>query len=328
MAGELMTQDLKPTYFIDSDSPAIGEFSRAATRKTKSDLAKAIKLYYAVRDGITYNPYSFSLDKDSFRASFILSKGNGWCVQKAILLAAVGRAAGIPTRLRFANVKNHLATERLKALMKTDLFVFHGLTEFYLEGRWVKATPAFNLSLCEKFGVLPLEFDGRNDSVFHPFDKNGRQHMEYTHDYGPFDDFPYELMMMEMRKYYPHFFSDDFSKLSVAADSFEAEAARTEKGTGAIHLKRIQKTADELQKIPGVGKSIAEDLRAIGIKKISDLRDGNPEVLYDALCGRMGKSVDRCVLYVFRCAVYFASNTKHDPEKLKWWNWKDEKGKG
>jgi transglutaminase-like putative cysteine protease len=226
MAGELMIQDLKPTYFIDSDSPDIGEFARAATGKTKSDLEKAIKLYYAVRDGITYNPYSFSLDNDSFRASFIFSKGDGWCVQKAILLAAVGRAAGIPSRLRFANVKNHLATERLKALMKTDLFVFHGLTEFYLEGRWLKATPAFNLSLCEKFGVLPLEFDGRNDSVFHPFDKNGRRHMEYTHDYGPFDDFPYEVMMMEMRKYYPHFFSDEFSKGSVAPDSFEAEAAR------------------------------------------------------------------------------------------------------
>jgi transglutaminase-like putative cysteine protease len=217
---------LKPTCFIDSDSPAIGEFSRAATGNTQSDLEKAIKLYYAVRDGIIYNPYAFALDKDSFRAGFILSKGNGWCVQKAILLTAVGRAAGIPARLRFANVINHLATERLKALMKTDLFVFHGLTEFYLEGRWVKATPAFNLSLCEKFGVLPLEFDGKNDSIFHPFDKNGRRHMEYIHDYGPFDDFPYELMIMESRKYYPHFFSDDLPESPAAPDAFELEAAR------------------------------------------------------------------------------------------------------
>ena len=216
---------LRSTYFIDSDSPAIGEFSRAATGKAKSDLEKAIKLYYAVRDGIIYNPYSFSLDKDSFRASFILSKGNGWCIQKAILLAAAGRAVGIPSRLRFANVINHLATERLKALMKTDLFVFHGLTEFYLEGRWVKATPAFNLSLCEKFGVLPLEFDGRNDSIFHPFDKKGQPHMEYTHDYGSFDDFPYEMLLTETRKYYPHLFSAERPETPVASDSFEVEAA-------------------------------------------------------------------------------------------------------
>ncbi len=217
---------LTPTYFIASNSPAIGEFSRAAAGNAQSDLEKAVKLYYAVRDKIIYNPYSFSLDKESFRADVILAKGNGWCVQKAILLAAAGRAAGIPARLRFANVVNHLVTERLRELMKTDLFVFHGLTEFYLEGQWVKATPAFNLSLCEKFGVLPLEFDGKNDSIFHPFDKNGRRHMEYVHDYGPFADFPYELMIMEARKYYPHFFSADLPVFPAAPDAFEVEAAR------------------------------------------------------------------------------------------------------
>lgn len=90
-------------------------------------------------------------------------------------------------------------------------------------------------------------------------------------------------------------------------------------------MKRVQRIEDELQSIPGVGKSIAEDLRVIGIKKISDLRDGNPEVLYNDLCKRMGKPIDRCLLYVFRCAVYFASNPNHDPEKLKWWYWKDSK---
>ncbi len=214
------------TYFIASSSPAIVEFSSAATGDAQSDLEKAVKLYYAVRDKIIYNPYSFSLDKESFHADVILSKGNGWCVQKAILLAATGRAAGIPARLRFANVINHLVTERLRDILKTDLFVFHGLTEFYLEGQWVKATPAFNLSLCEKFGVLPLEFDGKNDSIFHPFDKNGRRHMEYVHDYGPFDDFPYELMIMEARKYYPHFFSAELPELPAAPDAFEVEATR------------------------------------------------------------------------------------------------------
>lgn len=223
---------LSPTYFITSGSPAIGDFSRSATGEAQSDLEKAVKLYYAVRDNIIYNPYSFSLDKDSFRADVVLAKGNGWCVQKAILLAAAGRAAGIPTRLRFVNVVNHLVTERLKELMKTDLFVFHGLTEFYLEGRWVKATPAFNLSLCEKFGVLPLEFDGKNDSIFHPFDKSGRQHMEYVHDYGPFDDLPFELMLLEARKYYPHLFSGELPELPAAPDTFEAEAAKeTDKRT-------------------------------------------------------------------------------------------------
>lgn len=90
-------------------------------------------------------------------------------------------------------------------------------------------------------------------------------------------------------------------------------------------MKRVQNAADELQNIPGVGRSIAEDLRSLGIRRVIDLRDKNPETLYDELCKKMGKPVDRCMLYVFRCAVYFASHTRHDSEKLKWWYWKDSK---
>lgn len=79
----------------------------------------------------------------------------------------------------------------------------------------------------------------------------------------------------------------------------------------------------ELQVIPGVGKSIAEDLIDLSINKVSDLKDRNPEKLYEQLCNLRGMHIDRCMLYVFRCAVYFASHEKHDPEKLTWWNWKD-----
>jgi len=80
---------------------------------------------------------------------------------------------------------------------------------------------------------------------------------------------------------------------------------------------------DELQEIPGVGKSIAKDLRAIGIKAISDLKDKDPEKLYDKICDKYGKKIDRCMLYVMRTAVYYASHRKHKPRLLKWWNWKD-----
>jgi hypothetical protein len=79
----------------------------------------------------------------------------------------------------------------------------------------------------------------------------------------------------------------------------------------------------DLTRIPGVGPSIASDLRSLGIREIAELRGRNPERLYSELCRQTGHHVDRCVLYVFRCAVYFASESKHDPEKLKWWNWKD-----
>ncbi len=101
-----------------------------------------------------------------------------------------------------------IIVEELKSLLKTDLFVFHGYDEIYLGGKWVKATPAFDRELCQRFKVLPLEFDGRSDSIFHPFDAEGRKHMEYVHDYGTFDDFPHELMVSESKKYYSHLFTD------------------------------------------------------------------------------------------------------------------------
>lgn len=79
----------------------------------------------------------------------------------------------------------------------------------------------------------------------------------------------------------------------------------------------------DLQSIPGVGKKIAEDLNLIGIHGISDLSNKNPEELYERLCVTKGYKVDRCVVYVFRCAVYYVTEELHNPEKLKWWNWKD-----
>jgi len=81
----------------------------------------------------------------------------------------------------------------------------------------------------------------------------------------------------------------------------------------------------ELQQIPGVGKKIAADLYSLGIRSIKELENKDPEELYLKLCAKQGTHIDRCMLYVFRCAVYYASHKKHNPELLKWWNWKDKK---
>ncbi len=201
-----MDRYTRPTYYIDSDSPSVTTFAQKASGGGTTDREKAVNLYYAVRDGFPYNPYRFTLEKEKYKASFTLAAGEGFCIQKAILLAATARALGIPARLGFGNVINHLATQRLKELMGSDLFVFHGYTELFIDGKWVKATPAFNREMCEKFGTIPLEFDGVSDSVFHPYDRNGNLHMEYVHNYGSFDDMPYELMIEEMKKYYPQWF--------------------------------------------------------------------------------------------------------------------------
>jgi transglutaminase-like putative cysteine protease len=127
-------------------------------------------------------------------------------VQKAVLLAALARAAEIPAKVGFADVRNHLASPRLVETMKTDVFAFHGFVELHLDGRWVKATPAFDRRLCERHGVHPLEFDGRHDALFHPYDQAGQRHMEYIHQHGTFADLPLELMLETMRRHYPHFF--------------------------------------------------------------------------------------------------------------------------
>jgi transglutaminase-like putative cysteine protease len=193
---------LQPGAYIDSDHPAVIAFARQRVRGA-TELERAVSLYYAVRDEIRYNPFLDFTTESAYRASTCLEAGEGFCVGKAALLAACARAEGIPARVGFADVKNHLSTPRLLEYIGTDLFVYHGYSELYLEGKWVKATPAFNLALCTKFRVKPLEFDGRNDSIFHPYDQDGRQHMEYVRDRGSFADVPAAEIQQAFREFYP-----------------------------------------------------------------------------------------------------------------------------
>jgi transglutaminase-like putative cysteine protease len=215
---------LAPTEYIESDLPEVAAFARRAVGRASSDRARAVRLYYAVRDGFRYDPWAFGLDPEIFRASTTLASGTGFCIPKAILLAAAARALGIPSRLAFADVRNHLASKRLLAVMRTNLFAFHGLAELELEGRWVKATPAFDLALCEQFGVLPLEFDGRADSILHPFDQTGKLHMEYVVDRGSFADLPLAELTRVTHEHYPHLF-DEHGRLTGWARDARSPAA-------------------------------------------------------------------------------------------------------
>ena len=196
---------LQATNFIDSDTPAVQAFARRSIEGAITARDKAVKLYYAVRDDIRYDPYSFSLDAADYKASRVLAAGTGFCVPKAILLTAVARAVDIPAAVGFADVRNHLNTEKLYKAMGTDVFIYHGYTALFLDGEWVKATPAFNIELCQRFGVLALEFDGKNDALFHPYDAHDRRHMEYLQDRGWFADVPFEQMIEDFKSTYPNF---------------------------------------------------------------------------------------------------------------------------
>jgi len=162
-----------------------------------------VRLYYAVRDDIRYDAYMAGPTVEVLRASDALRARRGWCVSKAVLLAACARAVGIGARVGFADVHNHLSTARMRDFMGTDVFYYHGYTQLHVEGRWVKATPAFNIELCEKMGLLPLEFDGLTDSLYHPFDRDGRAHMEYLRDHGVFDAVPVAAMIACWSAHYP-----------------------------------------------------------------------------------------------------------------------------
>jgi len=192
---------LKPTYYIDYDSPSVSLCSKEIAASHPYEKARAV--FDFVRDRIIYTPYSPFYLPEHYPASETFERGEGFCVQKAVLLAALARAQGIPARLVLADIKNYLVPPKLWAMMKTNLFAFHGYNELYIDGRWIKVTPTFDIDMCKKLNLRPVEFDGHNPAVFHSHDLNGRLHIEYVADHGHFADLPFEKVTDGFRRAYP-----------------------------------------------------------------------------------------------------------------------------
>lgn len=195
---------LSATEFLDTGHPDVVAFTQNAVGDATAEREKAIRLYYAVRDRIRYDPFLIRLDRDFYRASDVIRRGSGYCINKAVLLAACARVAGIPSALGFADVVNHLNSPKLKERMGgREVFLHHGYAVLSIDGRWVKAAPAFNIELCERFRVLPTEFDGQSDAVLQEFDADSRKHMEYLRHHGIWSDLPFNRIADEFRGYYP-----------------------------------------------------------------------------------------------------------------------------
>lgn len=193
-----------PTPLLDSEHPAVQAFAYEAIGVASSPRERAIRLFYAVRDGIRYDPFTCSARVERYRASHVAGTARNWCVPKAGLFVAAARAVGIPAALGLADVTNHLNTEKLRQRMGgTDIFHDHGYGALWLEGRWVKAAPVFNRELCERFGVLATEFDGLNDALLQQYDAQGRQSMQYLTDHGLFLELPFEKVMADFSRHYP-----------------------------------------------------------------------------------------------------------------------------
>lgn len=216
--------ELRPTEFIDHESDEIRDFVRRTLSGVHGGRTEhAVALYSAVRDRIRYEIYGADLSRPGLRASQVLRTGSGMCIHKSVLYAASLRAIGVPSRLVLTDVRNHLASARLRELIGGDVFRFHCLTSVHTGQEWVRATPVFNRILCRLYGIAPLDFDGTTDSLHHPFDQKGRKHMEFLHVHGEFDDLPYDLVIDGLRAAHPRIFADPEH---VTAGSLVADAQR------------------------------------------------------------------------------------------------------
>ena len=194
---------LQPTEILDSDHPEVISFAESVTKGDHEDpVQAAVQLYYAVRDGIRYNPYVSFHRPEDYRASNILAWGRSYCVGKAALLCALARARKIPCRMGFATVRNHLASQKLIDYLGSDRFVYHGYVEFWLNDNWVKATPAFNAELCELHHVDPLEFDGYTDSIYQSYNRDNELYMEYVAFLGTYADVPVTKIVKSWKEAY------------------------------------------------------------------------------------------------------------------------------
>jgi transglutaminase-like putative cysteine protease len=185
-----MSEYLKATAAIEADHPLIKAKAAELTAGVAPDREKAVQLFYFVRDRIPYNLYMISMHPDDFRASFVLETGKGYCVQKAVLLCALARAAGIPSRLALARIRNHRVPPKIRERLGRNEFPGHGYNQFLFDGQWVTAAATFDAKLCSRVGVPVVEFDGRNDAMLPDSALDGGPYIEYVERYGTFDDLP------------------------------------------------------------------------------------------------------------------------------------------
>jgi len=199
---------LRATSTIDCDSESIKQKAQNVIKEQGEDIDKAKSLFYFVRDGIKYNMYSPISEIGDFRASEILKKGEGNCVQKAVVLCALARAIGIPARLGFADFRNHRISNEVFEKLGTDLFIYHGYSDLYIDKKWVKATPALDIETCREQRFIPVEFDGKRDAKFPSHDLDGKRHVEYVKQHGHYEDLPIdELHACWAQVYEPYFAS-------------------------------------------------------------------------------------------------------------------------
>jgi len=208
MLKNAAARTLCATEFLDCDTALVQDYAKRIIGSAQDPVEQARKLYYAMRDRILYDVYDIDLSRAGMRASSILSAGTGFCIHKSIAFTAAARSVGIPCRLAFADVRNHISTPRLREIVGGEVFHWHSYAEIYLNGRWIKATPVFNLKLCQLFGIAPLEFDGTSDAALQLYDKQSDQYLEFICHHGSFEEFPYAQCIAALKRHHPLLFTN------------------------------------------------------------------------------------------------------------------------
>ena len=193
---------------LDNCSPAVQDQAVRLTGSVGDAGQAATILPEFVRD-VLYSAEDFKR-LENYRASRVLATGQGYCVAKAGLLAAPCWAAHIPARVAFADVRNHLASSRLRAAMGADVFACHGHTEILLGRRWVNVSPTFDKAMCQRVGVPALDFDGKHDALLPAFDGGG--HMEYVKFHGAYHDVAARFLAAEIPRLYPFVRNGDLQR--------------------------------------------------------------------------------------------------------------------
>ncbi|MFX0043209.1 MAG: transglutaminase family protein [Candidatus Hodarchaeota archaeon] len=197
---------LQPTEFLDFNKKKVRDKAFEIIEGLKTDKERAIALFYWVRDEIRYVMSAFYMIKSNFKASVTLRRGYGFCVSKAVLLSSFARAVGIPAQVHLADIRNNKVPQEIIDYLGTNIFLYHGYSELFIDNKWVKATPVFDKDTSIRAGFLPLvEFDGKKDGILSKYDPDGDLFVEYIKDRGVHAELPYDEMDRDIRKkYYRH----------------------------------------------------------------------------------------------------------------------------
>ena len=197
MAADLdldLEQFLMPAPGIQCEHPEVFKLARDIARGSANDVEAARRLFNFARDQVRYSVRVPFWELDEFLALNTLARGCGFCVQKAALLAALARAIGIPARLGFADIQNHQVRGPLAELTPEGIIRYHCFTEWFVGGRWLKATPSFDRGLSQELGWRLVEFDPQADALLPATDLEGKPHISYLRYHGwrlgvPLDEF-------------------------------------------------------------------------------------------------------------------------------------------